>query len=294
MSQDKRLHTATALAGKMPALLLHAEKIAHTVMRGAHGRRRTGQGETFWQFRHYQQGDSSRDIDWRQTAKRDDGRNDAFVREREWEAAQTLYLYRDASASMDFASRSGTPTKKEYAETILLALGIITLHGGEQVGLLGTDLAPQAHDSAIGRIFEYLPQQKEMAETGRRISSRSSVVLIGDFYRPVADTAAFVNGLAARGVSGLMLQVCDVAEETMPYTGRMKFVDSENPSDDVTIPQVEAVRDEYLKRFSAHREALSTATQAAGWRFMHCTTAQKPETVLYDIYHALAARGGER
>src|ERR1035437_10591865 len=98
------LSRAGQMAGSL-GLLLEAEKVAHSFMKGVHGRRRVGTGEAVWQFRPWQPGDARRDIDWRQTAKRDE----AFVRQTEWEAAQTVWLYRDASASMDFG------IKKDYA-----------------------------------------------------------------------------------------------------------------------------------------------------------------------------------
>ena len=56
---------AHSLAGRMPALLIEAQRVAHTVAHGTHGRRRAGPGETFWQFRHYDQNDSLSGIDWR-------------------------------------------------------------------------------------------------------------------------------------------------------------------------------------------------------------------------------------
>ncbi|TAL27888.1 MAG: DUF58 domain-containing protein, partial [Alphaproteobacteria bacterium] len=59
------LSKAEKIAGNLPGLLLEADKVAHTFMKGLHGRRRVGQGETFWQFRQYQHGDQPRDIDWR-------------------------------------------------------------------------------------------------------------------------------------------------------------------------------------------------------------------------------------
>ena len=122
-----------ALAGQaadaLPTLLLEAQRVAQSIIRGTHGRRRAGMGDSFWQFRPYQQGDARRDIDWRQTAKSDH----AFVREREWEAAQTAWLWRDASASMLYQSAQAPFNKKNYAELLLLALGILLLNGGEPV-----------------------------------------------------------------------------------------------------------------------------------------------------------------
>ena len=106
------LSHAGILAGNLPGLLLEAEKVAHSFMRGVHGRRRVGTGEAFWQFRPWQPGDARRDIDWRQTAKNDQ----AFVRQMEWEASQTVWMHRDASKSMNFRSEKKFFSKKDYAE----------------------------------------------------------------------------------------------------------------------------------------------------------------------------------
>ena len=39
------------LADRVPELSLEAQRIAATVAHGVHGRRRSGPGENFWQFR---------------------------------------------------------------------------------------------------------------------------------------------------------------------------------------------------------------------------------------------------
>jgi uncharacterized protein (DUF58 family) len=282
------LATAARLAGNVPGLLLAAEKIAHTVMRGTHGRRRVGQGETFWQFRDYQQGDSSRDIDWRQTAKRDA----PFVRQLEWEASQTVWLYRDATESMKYRSSQKLPYKKDYAEILLLALAMIILDGGEQVSLLGTDLSPQAHAGAVERLYQYLPEQKDFNQTGRPVAARSDMILLSDFYMPVEDIRHFCAAHATRDVRGILVQVTDPAEENLPFTGRMKFYDIEDmAAAPLTVPQVEALRDAYQQKFAAHREALVQTAESFGWHFFSVSTDEKPEAALTRLYHLLSAKG---
>lgn len=282
------LEIAARIAGDAPGLLLAAERTARTFMRGVHGRRRVGQGETFWQFRPYAAGDSTRDIDWRQTAKRDS----AYVRQLEWEASQALWLYRDASASMDFRSSRHLHTKKDFAEIVLLALAMLALNGGEQVSLLGANLAPQAHANAIRRIYEHLPDQARLAETGRAVAAHGHVVLISDFYMPVEELALFCNNLAARRVSGTLVQLCDPAEETLPFHGRVRFFDPEDSSAaPLTVQRVEAIRVEYTEKFVQHREKLMETSRAAGWRFLAARTDERPEAVLARLYDLLAAEG---
>jgi len=81
-------HRAEAHASGYPPLMAEAEHLAATVMLGEHGRRRAGMGDEFWQYRPAQPGDALRQIDWRRSA-----RSDAhFVRQKEWQAAQSVML----------------------------------------------------------------------------------------------------------------------------------------------------------------------------------------------------------
>src|SRR5881275_1363398 len=98
-------HRAEQLAAALPPLLVAAERVASTVAQGVHGRRRVGQGETFWQFRQYQPGDAATRVDWRESAKS----QRLYIRETEWEAAQSVWLWRDASASMSYTSADYIP-----------------------------------------------------------------------------------------------------------------------------------------------------------------------------------------
>src|SRR5690349_4812678 len=113
-----RIETALELAARLPELLVAAKRIAANVMLGVHGRRNPGPGETFWQFRNYGSGEPIRQIDWRRSARDDH----LYVREREWEASQTVWLWADLSASMDFHSHLSPTTKLFRSVVLMLAL----------------------------------------------------------------------------------------------------------------------------------------------------------------------------
>ena len=98
---------AEETAARLPPLLVAAERIAASVAQGVHGRRRVGKGESFWQFRRYQQGDPVQSIDWRQSAKREH----LYIRENEWEAAQSVWVWLDRSTSMQYHSDDALPDK---------------------------------------------------------------------------------------------------------------------------------------------------------------------------------------
>ena len=110
--------SAHALAKRLPALLVEASRVAQTVAHGIHGRRRAGPGETFWQFRHYTQGDSAPSIDWRRSASSDH----LYIREREWEAAHTVRLWPDLSPSMVFRSHLAPESKRDREVHVDVAL----------------------------------------------------------------------------------------------------------------------------------------------------------------------------
>src|SRR3546814_20651845 len=88
-------HRAEQLAATLPPLLVAAERVAATVAQGVHGRRRVGQGETFWQYRQYDMGDQPHSIEWRQSAKPDM----VFVGQKAREAAQSEWRWQIGSAS---------------------------------------------------------------------------------------------------------------------------------------------------------------------------------------------------
>ena len=83
---DRPREEAERLGSALPPLLVEAERLTSGVWLGVHGRRKAGMGETFWQFRRYRVEDPATSVDWRQSAKS----QHLFVREREWEAAETI------------------------------------------------------------------------------------------------------------------------------------------------------------------------------------------------------------
>ncbi len=277
---------AGKIAGSLPGLLLEADKVAKSFMKGVHGRRKVGTGEAFWQFREWTQGDSSRDVDWRQTAKRDD----VFIRQKEWEASQAAYLYRDASASMEFTSSKKTASKKDYAELLMMALSITMLNGGEQVGLLGVDMPLQTGVSSAAKIVNYIPEQDHFNDSGERVPSNSQVVLISDFYFPTEELCKYCKTLAAKKVKGLLVQVYDEAEKTLPYKGKINFIDPENKESHRILPHVEAVRDEYIEKFLKHQNDLEKMASSIGWKFLSFNSKNKPEKALLDMYEQLAVK----
>jgi uncharacterized protein (DUF58 family) len=286
MVEPARLqHRAEQAAAALPPLLVAATRVAATVAQGVHGRRRVGQGETFWQFRQYQPGDAAQRIDWRESAKS----QHLYVRETEWEAAQSVYLWRDGSASMDYASGRGLPTKRERADLLTLALAALLLRGGERVTLLGTGIAPSHGRVVLPRMALQLTRDAGGDLPAiEPLPRHGQVVLIGDLLARLEDIEAVVARFAAMGLKGYLLQVLDPAEETLPFDGRVRFEGLER-EDPLLISRVETIRGAYTDRLAHHRAALGMIARAAGWTFGTHRTDRPPHTALLALYSALAA-----
>jgi uncharacterized protein (DUF58 family) len=284
-------HRAEELSSALPPLLVAAERVAATVAQGVHGRRRVGQGETFWQFRQYQPGDSAQRIDWRESAKS----QHLYVRETEWEAAQSVWLWRDASASMDYASGAAVPTKRARADLLIVALTALLIRGGERASMLGTGMPPLSGRVALNRIATLVdrPAGPGASLPGFETLPRyAQIVLIGDFLSPLEEVHSTIAGFAASGLRGHMLQVLDPAEETLPFDGRVRFEGIEDEHE-ILISRVETVREDYIGRLAAHRAGLAAIAQPAGWSFVTHRTDKAPHTALLALYTALARSPGD-
>jgi uncharacterized protein (DUF58 family) len=284
---------AEALGARLPPLLVAAERVAATVAQGVHGRRRVGQGDSFWQFRHFVAGDPIARIDWRQSAKSGRPVPDGwFIRETEWEAAQTICLWRDASPSMHWRSRAATVQKGERAALLLLALASLLLRGGERVTMIAPDARPISGRAGLDRLAEAL-LGGEGEDSGlpprQPLPRHARVVLFGDFLSPLEDVRETVGRLSAVPVSGYLLQVLDPAEADLPFSGRIRFRGLEREGDTL-IPRVEGVRDEYGRRMKAQQEGLAAICAAAGFGFAIHRTDHSPEAALLGLYTALTAR----
>jgi uncharacterized protein (DUF58 family) len=282
---------AEALADRLPPLLVAAERVASTVAQGVHGRRRVGQGDSFWQFRPFLAGDPASRIDWRQSARSDR----AYIRETEWEAAQTVVLWRDGAPGMRWRSRQATTTKIERAGLLALALAALLLRGGERVSLL----APTSRH-AFGRAgLERLAAELERLPEGDglppevKLPRHARVVLIGDLLSPLAAIQAAIGRLAAVPVTGHLVQVLDPAEALLPYSGRVRF-EGVRHGPQTLIPRVEGIREAYVKRLAAQQAGLAAICAAAGFGFSIHRTDNSPEAALLALYTALAPRAGVR
>jgi uncharacterized protein (DUF58 family) len=272
-------HEADGLSAGLPPLMVEADHLAASVSLGVHGRRRAGMGESFWQFRRYASSDSSSAIDWRQSAKS----QHIFVREREWEAAQTVWFWRDASANMSF--QSGAVSKRGRADLLLLALASLLVRGGERVGFTGMDGAPSASRLALTRIGRAMSASKQGVLPPQMPFARGNqLVWFSDFLEEEAFKA--MTHLSQQGVEGHLVRIVDPAEEDFPYSGRTRF-ESPFGKEGEMFGRAERIRQAYRNRFAAHGERVAHAAAGLGWTSTVHRTDHAPQAALIALHAAI-------
>lgn len=288
MTEAARLRQdAEALAGPLPPLLAAAEHLASSVMTGAHGRRRVGQGDEFWQYRPSHAGDEARMIDWRRSARSDDA---LFVREKEWQAAQSVMIWLDMGQSMQFASEKHLPTKAHEARRLALALSVLLIRGGERVGLTNIGMPPRSGQVQLMRLTSALASEVDKADYAmpelRAAPPRSRAVFISDFMGDMGAVERSLTRAADRGIDGVLLQILDPQEEAFPFDGRTIFESVGGTLSHETLKAGD-LRDRYLERLAERKDALRTLTRSTGWQYHTHHTGSPAASALLWLYTAL-------
>jgi uncharacterized protein (DUF58 family) len=282
---------AEQAAALLPSLLVEAERIAQTVVQGVHGRRRVGTGDAFWQFRRYQPGDPAPAIDWRQSAKR----QNYYIRQNEWEAAESVWLWRDNSPSMAWRSQFSSSEKIDRANLLLLAVAALLIRGGERVALLGGERIPSAGRAVLGRLTAALLAELPGGDAAPGLPPQielprfAQVVWIGDFLAPIGEIEQVARDYASRNVTGYLLQVIDPAEEDLPYGGRTRFLGLEGEAP-ILVARVETVRQQWRDLWRRRHADLTDLARKLGWHYSLHRTDRSPQAALLTLYAAMSGR----
>jgi uncharacterized protein (DUF58 family) len=267
------------LAASLPRLVLEARRIAANVFHGLHGRRRAGSGESFWQYRRFVSGEPAQNVDWRRSARDDH----LYVREQEWEAAHTVWIWPDRSPSMAFASKQARESKLERTLIVAFALAELLVSGGERVGIPGL-MAPTASRSVIDKMAQAMlhdDAERPSLPPSFVPSALAEIVVLSDFWSPISEISSMLAGLSGSGAHGTLVQVVDPIEETFPYSGRIEFVEPEGFGV-ITAGRAESWAQDYIARLALHRDQIRAETNKLDWLFTtHSTDRSAAELLLF-------------
>ncbi|MFC7397014.1 DUF58 domain-containing protein [Chelatococcus sp. GCM10030263] len=278
------------LAERLPRIVLEARRVSATVAHGIHGRRRAGTGESFWQFRPFTSGEAMARIDWRRSA-RDDR---LYVREREWEAAQSVWLWIDRSASMGFASTLAAASKIERALVVGLALADSLVGAGERVGHMGA-MQPRASRRIVELMAEALVADRGGLTADlpppQALPPLNEAIVISDFLVAPEKLRGAVETIAARGARGHCVMIIDPVEETFPFAGQAELEDPEGGRR-LRVGDAAAWGEDYRKRIATHREAVRAVLASRGWTLSLHHTDQPASAILLRLLNLIATSRG--
>lgn len=279
---------ARTLADSYPALLAEAQRVSAIVATGVHGRRKAGQGETFWQYRPYDLTDAANRIDWRRSARGDD----LFVRDNEWEAANTVYLWQDRASGMDWRSKKSLPLKSESAAVLTLALSHLLMQGGERCAILGREGHSRTGRKGLDRLFEdFMSSSGTKENFNSDIKSHSKVVIASDFLGPLDGWTKELATLAARPTQGILLHIIDPAEQAFPYKGRLQLkMPGLNSVKSLLVGRAENARENYQQRFEQHISDIDALASRIGWQVVRHQTDQPATLALNQLFGLLSGQ----
>lgn len=296
MSETAILSAEAVEAGEgLPPLLADAERAAASVW-GVHGRRATGMGESFWQYRHAQPGDAQHSIDWRRSGRSDE----LFVRETEWEATQTVMIWSDDSASMQYASAKAPVTKARRAAVLSLATAMLLERAEERFAPMREEGARLLRGRAGIEKFALLLTRADTpgAESGSppettRYPINARAAFFSDFFGDITRLRAAMERAVSRRVSGVLVQIVDPAEEAFPYRGRVLF-ESVGGGLSYEADRADALREAYQTKLAERRDELRDMARESGWRLLIHRTDQPIPPVLMALHETLSLKKGTK
>lgn len=284
---------AEAASGALPPLLIAARRLVSTLAIGVHGRRRAGVGEAFWQYRAAEPGDSLARIDWRRSARSDR----FYIREMEWEAAESVLFWCDHARAMDFRSDRSRYSKAERARLLTLTLSVLLNRGGERFGLIGTEAERlRTGETQVMRMAALLGQPRadapDFGAPPRGLMPKAGkAVFLSDFMGPREALVPALLNAAGQGAGGVLVMVLDPVEAEFPFRGRTRF---EGPAPGIRheTDEAAALRARYLDRLARRQDELAALARRTGWHLVVHRTDESPRLPLVRLHGILGGAPG--
>ena len=286
-----QIAAARSLAARLPQLIDESRRLASALRSGLHGNRKVGPGSDFWQFRPYVPGDPTGQIDWRRSARSDH----TFIRQTEWQASHTYWIWPVFSPSAFWSSAQQHPPKADRMMVMSLALADLLLRNGETVGTFDaphTRITVHEQLEKLGHAMLNAPANADQGLTAIHPGRRHSVLILGDFLEyaaPDHSPAAGLRRLAHNQNDGALIQVLDPAECAAEFTGRINFVDA----DDTIVLHSEKFEDqhaEFARRSARWRARIRDATTQNQWLYDLHVTTNTPSQTLMALYQHMTER----
>ncbi|MGE5760387.1 MAG: DUF58 domain-containing protein [Gemmatimonadota bacterium] len=257
-----------AEVARLGGIEIIAQGVVEGFLSGLHRSPFRGFSVEFTEHRAYQPGDEPRYLDWRMLARSDR----LFVKQFEEETNLRAMILLDASRSMSWRGAPERLTKREYAQRLAAALGLILLRQRDATGLITFDDAvrevvpPRVKSGQWRRLLRgivALPEGRGTAAEAalRQVTSllvrRGLVVLISDLLLDRNLALVALRFLRHRGHQVVVLHLMDPAERALAGPPEVRFRDPESGESLVVRPRelARAYREAVQREISAWRAA---------------------------------------
>lgn len=278
-------------------LTLRAKTVVEGFTAGLHRSPLHGFSVEFSEYRPYVLGDDPRNLDWKLLARTDR----YYVKQYEDETNRRCYVALDQSRSMAYGN--GSYTKAEYAQTLAATLAYyLNLHR-DAVGLMTygnerPEYLPPRHRSghlqqimgilahpSQGRDSQLAAALEQLASLSRR---RGLVVLISDLLTEPETLYQPLGYLRGRGHQVLVLRILDRSEIDLQLEKSSMLRDMETGREMYVDPQ--RAREEYRRRFDAHRQQLIDICHRRGAKLYTVTIDQPLDVALLELISTSQSR----
>ena len=292
---------APALLARLDNLELVARTVVDGVLGGLHRSHQFGFSQEFAEYRTYAPGDDLRFVDWNVYA-----RGDRLVVKRFFGTTNTQIIAMiDASASMaafEDAESGDAIGKIDYARYIAAALAYLGNAQHDAVGYLafhddsGEFHPPSTRAIAVERLYHALDALEAHGVTNwdaafqqldARLTRRSLLVILSDFYCEPEALRSRLQSLAGRGHETLLIHLQHPLERQPGRSGIATLQDAETGA--VMEVSETDLRTGYAERFAAHESAIREAAGAAGSHYVRIAT-DEPLDIALSRYLTFRAR----
>jgi uncharacterized protein (DUF58 family) len=224
------------VVSRLKNMELIARSIVEGFIAGLHRSPYHGFSVEFAEYRQYNAGESTRNVDWKIYAKTD--RHYVKVFEDETNLRATLLL--DRSASMDYESHG--LTKLRYGSLLAAALSYLMIKQRDAVGLVVFDdeIKEALPHRSVRRHLLQLLGSLERVEAGsrtaisialhemaERIRRRGLMILLSDLLDEPSDVIDGLKHFRHRGHEVVVFHILDPSELELGFSGEVLFVDKE-------------------------------------------------------------------
>ncbi len=260
-----------AVLASVDNLELRARAAVEGFLSGLHRSPHRGFSVEFTDYRHYNQGDDIRHIDWKLYGRS----NKLYIKQFEDETNSRCFIMLDTSASMGY--QSGALSKLEYARTLAAAMAYFVTRQRDAVGLMTFADTVKHRLPALyrnGHLMQILrtlvsveaasttETEKPLRDLAASLRSRSFVILISDLLDGEEASIKLLQQMRAMGHEVLMFHVMDDAELNFPFQEASEFVDAETKATLLTAPT--AVRKQYMQALEEYLENCKKRCQSHG------------------------------